>query len=329
MSLRRGIHPVNDSVGLLSSTVYGDEPKIKENKMKDYIRLLRPKHYVKNGLVLVAIIFSGNLLNIHNLFKVGCGVIAFCFISSTIYILNDIMDVESDRKHEVKRNRPIASGKVSIKVAWIISGSVFVLALLANSLIGENANIGFGLLILYFILNVLYSGGLKKVPLLDVAILVSGFLIRVLYGAVIIGQPVSNWLYLTVICMSFYLGLGKRRNELIKKGDNASETRGVLKYYSKTFLDKNMYMCMALTIVFYSLWCVDPIVIDRIGNNSLIWTVPFVLLICMKYSLIIEMETYGDPVDVLLGNKGLIAMVLLYSVVMFGLLYGGILINGL
>lgn len=301
---------------------YYRQIQIRRRKLRDCIRLLRPKHWIKNILVLAALTFSRNLFNPLLIHKALWGTVSFCLISSAIYVLNDIRDMESDRQHEIKCMRPIASGAISIPTALIL-----LIVLFAGALVSNYLAVGFRSepilwILLYFILNLMYSMGLKKVPLLDIAILVSGFLIRVLYGATLINQEVSSWLYLTVISMSFYLGLGKRRNELNKKGENASGVRGVLKYYTHNFLDKNMYMCLALTIVFYALWSVDPLTIAHLSNNALIWTVPLVILICMKYSLNIEGGTYADPVDVLTGDKWLIILVMIYIVIMGVILYG-------
>ena len=146
----------------------------------------------------------------------------------------------------------------------------------------------------------------------------SGFLIRVLYGSAVTAIEVSNWLYLTVISMSFYLGLGKRRNELDTQG---SKSRKVLKFYNHDFLDKNMYMCLGLTIVFYSLWCVDSTTIERYSNSNIVWTVPLVMLICMKYSLNVEGNSDGDPVSVLLKDKILMGMVFLYVLIVLLIIY--------
>ena len=137
-------------------------------------------------------------------------------------------------------------------------------------------------------------------------------------GFNVTGIEISKWLYLTIIAMSFYLGLGKRRNELLKQKGNS---RKVLKYYNQGFLDKNMYMCLALTIAFYSLWSVDPITIERVSNTDLVWTVPFVILICMKYSLNIEGNSDGDPVEVVLKDKALLAMLAIYGVITVGIIY--------
>ena len=117
---------------------------------------------------------------------------------------------------------------------------------------------------------------------------------------------------------SFYLGFGKRRNEIIKQGD---KSRDVLKKYNKEFLDKFMYVCLILAIVFYSLWCIDAATINRIGNNYMIWTIPLLLIIFMKYSLNVESDSFGDPVDVILNDKVLIALVSIFALIMFGILY--------
>lgn len=155
------------------------------------------------------------------------------------------------------------------------------------------------ILAIYFIINIAYSAGLKNVPLLDIVIIVSGFMLRVLFGGSIAHVDISYWMYLTVLSMSFFLALGKRRNEMIKVGNTA---RNVLKHYTIEFLDKIMYLCLGLTIVFYSLWTVSSSVVAQNGEY-MIWTVPIVLLITMKYSMIIEGDSFGDPADVFFQIK--------------------------
>ena len=175
------------------------------------------------------------------------------------------------------------------------------------------------LLVLYFVLNLGYSFGLKNIPIVDITILVSGFIIRVLYGAVVTDIVVSNWLYLTVIAFAFYLSLGKRRNELKQIG--SGETRKVLKAYPISFLDKSMGMCLTLANVFYALWSMDEKTMTFYNNKYLIFSVPIVLLITMKYSLDVEGESDGDPVEVLLHDKVLLALCVIYLAVMFLILY--------
>lgn len=285
--------------------------------MKHYLKLMRMHHYIKNGLVFAALACSGNLFVWDKLSDGIFGFAAFCMISSVVYIINDIRDAEKDRKHPTKCKRPIAAGNISVKNAWVIATVLFAAAVVYNAL---TFNIlATALLALYLILNLAYSFGLKNIIIVDVTILVAGFLIRILYGALVTKITISNWLYLTVIAVAFYFALGKRRNELKHLGDG--ETRQVLKFYPINFLDKNMGMCLTLANVFYALWSMDEKTMSLYNNDYLIFTVPIVLLITMKYSLDIESESDGDPVEVLLHDKVLLVLCVIYLATMFMILY--------
>ena len=281
--------------------------------MVDFIKLIRVKHFFKNIIIFLPLVFSGLFFNMSLFLRVIYGFLCFSLIASCIYIINDIRDYENDRKHPTKKNRPIASGTISIKRA---SYYCIFLFLIANILIVlfKMPLIAAFLLYFYFILNVAYSMKLKNIPFLDIIILVSGFVIRLVFGAQLINIPLSNWLLLTVLTISFYMGLGKRRNELGKN------TRNVLKYYNKDFLDKNMYMLLSCSIVFYSLWTVDSNVVLK-NNNYLVWTVPLIILMAMKYSMNIEGVSDADPVEVLFHDKLLLGLIFIYIVAMFLLLY--------
>ncbi|MEG0660358.1 MAG: UbiA prenyltransferase family protein [Anaerorhabdus sp.] len=285
--------------------------------MKKYIKLMRVHHYIKNLLILLPLVFSGNIFDSSYFVNIICGFVSFCLVSSIVYIINDIQDVESDKNHSTKCKRPIASGAVSISKAKNLVRILTIIILILLMLIKINTINYLLLITAYFVINIFYSVGLKNVPIVDIAILVSGFILRVLFGSAITGIEVSNWLYLTVMSISFYLALGKRRNEIKKQKD----TRSVLQFYNFEFLDKNMYISMACSIVFYSLWCVDVDTISRYQTNALVWTVPIVMLIAMKYSLITEGTSDGDPVEVILGDKTLILMILVYVAVLFGIIY--------
>lgn len=282
----------------------------------NYIKLMRPKHYMKNFLVFLPLLFSGNFFDKSNIITCLLGFVCFSFLASTIYIINDIRDKDKDKKHKTKCNRPIASGKISVKNA-IIFDILLIIIIAFVCMFGKFNLLSICLVILYFIINLVYSFGAKNVPILDIVILVSGFFIRVLFGATLLNITVSNWLYLTVIAISFYLGLGKRRNEIIKSG---AKSRKVLEYYNKDFLDKNMYMCLTMAIVFYSLWTTDSAVVLK-NNNLLIWTVPIVIIIAMKYSMNIEGNSDGDPVEVIMKDKILILLGLIYVISLFVILY--------
>lgn len=279
--------------------------------MKKYLRLMRIHHWIKNLLILLPVIFNRSFFNIEHIKEVSLGFVSISFIASVVYIINDIKDCEKDRLHPTKKNRPIASGLITIREAAFLGGILFVLAICVNGFFLTWK--GLILLLLYFVLNVGYSNGLKNVPIADITILVSGFLIRVFYGAIITNIQVSNWLYLTVIAVSFYFGLGKRRNEIMSI--STGETRKVLQYYTKDFLDKNMYLCLALGIVFYALWTIEN------PNNAMVWTVPIVMIICMKYNLDLEKGYDGDPVEVLFKDKILTILCMVYMCMIILMLY--------
>lgn len=286
--------------------------------MKDYIKLMRVKHYIKNFLIFFPLVFNKSIFNGKLFFATLLAFFAFSLVASTIYIINDIRDKEKDKQHPKKKNRPIASGKVSVKGAIILAIILLIVSFLLQLVATRKVmHISYVYILIYMALNIAYSFGLKNIPIVDVLILASGFIIRVLYGASIVDIEVSNWLYLTILSLAFYLGLGKRRNEIKKAGSNSRE---VLKYYNEAFLDKNMYMCLSLTIVFYALWTVDSSTVMKTGN-MLIWTVPLIIVILMKYSINVENDSLGDPVDVVFEDKVLLGIILLFAIIMVGIIY--------
>lgn len=273
--------------------------------LKNILALIRPKHYIKNGLIFIPLFFSGTFFNLNNLVTLLLAFVAFCAVASIVYVVNDIRDRDRDRLHPKKKNRPIASGAISVRQAIVI---VCILAIIAVGFsIWANMPIyGYLILGIYLVVNILYSFGLKNLPVVDVAILAAGFVLRVLFGGEIVDIEVSRWLYLTILAGAFYMGLGKRRGEL---ATNGVKSRKVNEFYSHNFLDKNMYVCLALTLVFYSLWATDP---NR-DNPLMFWTIPLVMILLMTYSLNTEKEgSSGDPTDVLLGNKTLLLLTAVY-----------------
>lgn len=277
--------------------------------MKDYIKLIRMKHYVKNLLIFIPLFFGREIMKSEKLIQAFGGFICFCLISSAVYIFNDWRDREKDRNHPTKKNRPIASGRVKPRNAIILMLIFIVVAAIISIKIGNVESML--LLFLYLGLNIAYSMGLKNWPIIDIVILASGFVMRVVYGGLITDISISKWLYLVITTGSLYMGLGKRRNELKRQ----KNTREVLKYYNEAFLDKNMYVCVALTDVFYALWTLE------MANTLISWTVPIFIVILMCYSLDIEGNSDGDPVEVILKDKILLGLVLVYGILIFGLIY--------
>lgn len=283
--------------------------------MKDIIRLIRPRHWIKNLLIFVPAFFDRTILQPGIFINLVLGCICFCLSSSAIYVFNDIKDAPKDRQHEIKCRRPIASGAVSETTGWKICIVMLVLAMLSLYFVrAESAFLPAVWCVLYIVINIGYSMGLKNVPIADIAILSMGFVIRVLFGASVANVHVSSWLCLTVMAFAMYMGIGKRRNELRKVGNG--ETRGVLKYYDSGFLDKYMTIVTAIGIVFYALWA--GLVVE---NPYIVWTVPLVIFIVMKYEMAILGESYGDPVDVLLSDKLLMGLVLAFVVILILLMF--------
>ena len=269
-------------------------------KIKAYLKLIRVKHYIKNVLIFVPIVFARALTR-SNIKATVFGFTAFCFMASVIYIINDIRDVQNDRLHPTKKNRPLASGEIKMGTAKVLAFLMFVLSLAMNYFVKEKT-ISYSLLITYFCLNLFYSFGLKKKPVVDIMLLVSFYILRIYYGGIIIAIDISDWLFLTVTFAALYLTFGKRRNEFIKSKD----TRDVLKFYSKEFLDKFMYLSLALAIVFYSLWVIEQQI------KYLSFSVLILFTIFLKYSLIIEGDSDGDPTEVVFKDKILIVLGVAY-----------------
>ena len=279
--------------------------------MVKYLKLFRVKHYIKNVLIFVPLLFSHQFKNVNLILSVFIAFLSFSLLSSAIYIFNDIKDKDLDSKHPKKKFRPIASGEISVKKAYIFH---FLLYFLSNMIILLNSNnILYQLIVLniYYLINIIYSIKLKNIPIIDITCIMVGFLLRVILGCLVVNVLISSWLYLTIVSFSYYLALSKRRNEMLKVG---KDTRNVLIAYNKNFLDKMMYVFLTSTIVFYSLWCAN---INSSLINLYLISIPILVLIIMQYSLIIESNSYGNPVDVLFENKLLLITIVLYSLYMF------------
>ncbi|MDR3049526.1 MAG: decaprenyl-phosphate phosphoribosyltransferase [Elusimicrobiota bacterium] len=289
-----------------------------KSKIKSYLKLFRIHHWLKNALVFTPLIFAVKFFNFDLLIKTAFCFLAFSLLASAIYIINDIFDASKDKLHKIKHLRPIASGQISCQNAAFCSIILIALAFIVNFCFVKDQSLAWLFLALYLFSNIAYSLGLKNIPLIDLIILVCGFLLRILYGSQTTGIPISNWLYLVIFASSFFMGLGKRRNEILTSG---ADTREVLKRYAFDFLDKSLYVCLTLTVVFYAMWAIDVQAMSRHSINP-IWTVSLVLIICLRYSMVLENKSFGDPVDILLHDAVLKTLVFLYAIIMFFVLYG-------
>ncbi|MEG2511378.1 MAG: UbiA prenyltransferase family protein [Bacilli bacterium] len=273
-------------------------------KIKIYLKLLRVKHYIKNILLFMPLIFS-NLITTKNILLTIIGFISFSFMASTIYIINDIKDIESDKLHKYKKNRPLASGEITKKEAYIIAIILFTASIVLNYFIGGLNSLSYIYLLGYFILNLLYTYIFKKIVVLDIFCLMLFYVIRVYYAAAIINVEVSVWLYLTVMSFSLYIALNKRKGEYI----SSHHTRKVLSSYNESFLNDFMNICIASTIVFYSLWACN------IKGGYFIITIPLLIAIIMKFSLASNNNNNQDVIETLISDKVLIILCLIYGII--------------
>ena len=291
--------------------------KLMEEQMKKYLKTLRVQHYMKNGLVCCAPFFSQTLSQPDIIKNIILSILAFSFISSSIYIINDIHDVEKDKRHPTKCKRPIASGEIPIAQAKRICAVLIFLSALFQYLVEGKNLAAWAILCIYFLINIVYSVyGAKDKPLIDVCLLASGFILRVFYGAANTHVDISVWLLLVITSGSLFMGFGKRRNELVSSGDR---TREVLRFYNKNFLSQSMGVTMTLSIVFYALWCMEKDAVESIQRFT--YTVPIVMIILLRYSFIIESDHDGDPVNVLTGDRVLLSLCIAYIVALCWFIY--------
>ncbi len=263
---------------------------------------MRLRQWTKNAFVMAALIFDRQLEHPTALLRSVAGVILFCLLSGSVYLINDIMDVEADRQHPVKRNRPIASGKLPVRAAII--SAVIILAVtfpIAYYLSPDFAYIALA----YFLINLAYSKWLKHIPLLDVLILASGFVLRVAAGVSLIHvERFSPWLYICMTLLALYIGFGKRRAELSLLEENAASHRRVLDGYTIPFLDTLITIVSATTIVSYSFYTFSAPNVPT--NHTMMLTIPFVLYGIFRYLYLIQVKCMGGaPEELLLRDRAL------------------------
>ena len=276
--------------------------------IKEYLKLFRLHQWIKNIFIFVPLIFSKNLFNSGLLFTVIVGFFEFCIASSLVYVSNDIIDIESDRKHPVKKERPLAAGKITKKAAII---SVIVLFLIVLLLLPFFNIIFDALLITFIILNIFYSLVLKNIVIIDIFTIAAGFMLRIISGAFIINVEISNWLILTTMFISLFLGVMKRRSELALV-ENGS-TRKVLAEYSITFSDQMATIAAAGVIICYALYSVSSRTVSIFDTEKLIFTTPFVVFGIFRYMYLVYMSAKGENTSkILVSDLPMIINILLY-----------------
>jgi len=274
---------------------------------------MRIKHYIKNLLVFLPIIFSHNLFDGMLFIKSALMFLSFCFASSAVYIFNDIADLKSDAANPLKKKRPIAAGQITVASGRILC----LLSLLAC--LGLSFSLPLECLLcvaVYIVINILYSVKIKNIPIADVSCIAAGFILRVLAGSFATGIRASDWLILVIMSLSFFMGFGKRKAEIDKE-----EARTVMRFYTKEFLNGCMYAMMSVSIVFYSLWAIDDKTIALLNSDKMIYTTFLVTLGLFRYMHITENSENGDPTEIIYTDKPLLLIITVFAVSVLALIY--------
>ena len=284
--------------------------------MPAIFKLLRVHQYIKNSFVLVGFVFAGAWGDHNLILQVLAVFCAFCLASSAVYVMNDIFDVAADRMHPSKCSRPIASGAVTLRSAWTIFACLLVLSL---AFVMSLAPVAGSFMVLYVIINVGYTLHWKKVAVLDVFIIASGFMLRILSGTVGVGIEPSSWLLLCGLMLTLFLGFCKRRAELLmlenEDREEKSLTREVLGNYSPIVIEQFMSISAAATIISYSLYTMSSETIARHQSQGLIYTVPFVVYGIFRYVFLLHKKGKGtDTSKDLYSDRHLLITVIAWFV---------------
>ena len=288
--------------------------------IKNYFKLLRIPQWIKNFFVFVPLVFSQHLFEINYFLLALAGFAIFCLASSTVYVINDVMDVELDKVHPVKKFRPIASGKISSRNALIMA---FVLILILGAAL-TRFHSGFAVAVLsYFVLNIFYSFSFKHIVLLDIFSIAAGFMLRVVAGGLIIDVAISSWLLLTTMFISLFLAVIKRQSELkLNNEDTNPVTRKVLSLYSMDFTNQIATVTASGVIICYAIYTVSARTVSIFGTENLIYTTPFVVFGIFRYMYLVYISNKGEnTTEIMLTDLPMILNILLYILIVTLIIY--------
>jgi len=272
--------------------------------MRQYIKIIRPHQWIKNAFVFLPMFFGGSLTDTHDLITATLTFIAFSFTASSVYCFNDIVDVEADRRHEVKRHRPIASGVISIAQAYLLMVGMLVLAVGAISLVGDGWQNTAVVIGGYYILNLFYCKILKQHAIVDVCTIAVGFVLRIMAGGFATGIAVSHWLILMTFLLTLFLSFAKRRDDVLLLNKTGEAPRKNTIRYNLTFINQAITITASVTLVCYVMYTVSPEVTARFHSQYLYLTSIFVVLGLLRYiQITVVDEKSGDPTKVVLHDR--------------------------
>ncbi|EKF86302.1 decaprenyl-phosphate phosphoribosyltransferase [Methanobacterium formicicum] len=280
--------------------------------LKDILVSMRPKQWYKNLVIFIGIIFSINLLNLNLWIEVIAAFTIFCILSGSIYVLNDILDLEKDKNHPKKKNRPLASGRLKVSHALTSAIILIFIALTGAYLL----NLQFFMVsVAFFILMLVYSFFLKEIIIVDIMVISIGFVLRAMAGALAIGVYVSPWLIICAFLLALFLALGKRRHELVLLKENASNHRKILGEYSTDMLDQMINITTSALIMSYSLYTFFS------GNIYIMITIPFAFYGLFRYIFLVHARNMGGEPEMIFKDRGMVISIVLWVIVVVCVLY--------
>jgi len=286
------------------------------------IRSLRPEQWTKNLIIFGGLLFGQRLFDLHSAAYATAAFAVFCALSGVVYLLNDVADRDADRRHPLKRHRPIASGELSTSTALVAAGIIGIGGLAIAFLL--RTEFGF-LATAYVALLALYSGPLKHIVIVDVLTIAIGFVLRAAAGAAVIDVPISNWLLFITILGALFLALSKRRHELVLLADDATSHRPILQEYTPYLLDQMIAVVTASTLVAYAFYTVNPETVEKFHTTRLALTLPFLLYGIFRYLYLVhQKEGGGSPAAMLLNDRPLLLCVALWALAVALIIYGPI-----
>jgi 4-hydroxybenzoate polyprenyltransferase len=282
---------------------------------------LRPTQWIKQGFILLPLLFAQKVFHYPSLLRSLEAIAIFCLLTGAIYLINDLVDVEADRRHPVKKYRPLAAGLISPRLVKMAAGLLLLWSLISGALVGQGF---FLVLVTYLTIQLLYNYRLKDIVILDIFSVSAGFFLRVIAGAVAIQVIVSHWLIICSILLSMFLALAKRRQEIEFLGErDAGNHRIIFSQYSEYLLDQMIGVITASTLLSYMLYCISPETIEKFHTDHMIYTFPFVLYGIFRYLYLIHQKNQGGaPEKVLVSDLPLLLSVILWGLFCMLIIYG-------
>lgn len=290
--------------------------------MKNLIRLIRPHQWVKNLVVLLPVFFGGALLHIESVYAGLVTALCFSFAASSIYCLNDIVDVDDDRRHPVKCHRPMASGAISIAQGYILMFSMFILSMLSTFLLRQSQLETASVILFYWLLNIAYCLKLKQYAIIDVCVVSFGFVLRILAGGYATSIHLSKWIVLMTFLLMLFLSFAKRRDDVVRMNETGHAPRQNTIRYNLTFINQAITITASVTLVCYIMYTVSPETIQNFHTDYLYLTSVFVLVGLLRYIQIAVVDKRsGDPTKVMLHDRFMQFVVLAFGLAFLFIIY--------